>query len=64
MMVEGNIALVPDEESLQSIMQGLPAFFMGKFTALPLLQLHVVEVQEKKYTLLRFLIPQPLGFPA
>lgn len=30
MMVGGNIALVPDEDSLRSFMGGLPAFFMGE----------------------------------
>lgn len=30
MMVEGNIALVPDEDSLRTFMTGLPAFFLGE----------------------------------
>lgn len=30
MMVEGNIVLVPDVESLRSFMGGLPVFFLGE----------------------------------
>lgn len=30
MMVEGNIVLVPDADSLRSFMGGLPAFFLGE----------------------------------
>ncbi|CAN0479986.1 unnamed protein product, partial [Ectocarpus sp. 12 AP-2014] len=29
MMLEGNIALVPDVYSIRSFMEGLPAFFLG-----------------------------------
>lgn len=32
MMVEGNIALIPDESSLRSFMGGLPAFFLGEMS--------------------------------
>ena len=30
MMVEGNIALVPDDDSLRSFMEGLPVVFLGE----------------------------------
>lgn len=30
MLAEGNIALVPDDDSLRSFMQGLPVFFLGE----------------------------------
>lgn len=29
MMIEGNIVLVPEEESMRTFMTGLPAFFLG-----------------------------------
>lgn len=34
MMVEGNIVLVPDVESLRSFMGGLPVFYLGEACAM------------------------------
>lgn len=32
MIIEGNIVLVPDADSLHSFMGGLPVFFMGELS--------------------------------